>query len=76
VTPREDAVFAAAMTFVGCHEADPAVSMFAVIPADEALDPSPIRSIDTLRRECRLSPSFVLLTISDFSSSCLQNFSA
>jgi transposase InsO family protein len=28
------------MTFVGCHEADRAVSMLAVIPADEALDPS------------------------------------
>jgi hypothetical protein len=41
VTPREDAVFAATMTFVGCHEADSAMSMFAVIPADEALDPSP-----------------------------------
>jgi len=32
----QDIVFAAAMAFIGCHEADRAVSMFVVIPADEA----------------------------------------
>lgn len=34
VTPGEDVVFAAAMAFIRCYEADRAVSMLAVIPAD------------------------------------------
>ncbi len=37
----QDAVFATTMAFIGCYEADRAVSMFAVVPADKALDPTP-----------------------------------
>ena len=34
-------MFAAAVAIIGGHEADGAVPMFPVVPADEALDPSP-----------------------------------
>jgi hypothetical protein len=34
-------MFAAAVAFIGGDEADGAVPMFAVVPADEALDSSP-----------------------------------
>jgi hypothetical protein len=40
MTLRKDAVLAATMSFIGFHEADRTVAMFAVISADEALDPS------------------------------------
>jgi hypothetical protein len=53
VTPSEDAVFAATMAFIGRHEADRTVPMFPVIPADEALDPSP-SSLTVRERQSRV----------------------
>lgn len=40
MTPGEDAGLAATMAFIECNEAYRAVTMFRVIPTDEALDPS------------------------------------